>query len=72
MCGACGVSATHIRSGGRGVTSLDAEECAVKCPRGRAATADGDNAVASVGACEHLAEALRTQCEEEATQSVRL
>ena len=60
-CGLCGLSATHIRSGPRGVTSFDADECAVRCQKGRDAAGAGEPAVASVAGCEHLIEALNTQ-----------
>lgn len=61
-CEQCGLSATHIRGGDQGVTSVDPDECAVRCPAGWAAQATGDNAALCVGACEHLLAAVRAKC----------
>ena len=57
-CGECGLWATQIVSGCLGVTSFDAEDCALRCDRGREAKALGDPVCASVLRCQHLAEAL--------------
>lgn len=58
MCGRCGLSATQILSGGLGVTSVDAEQCALRCDIGREAKLSGDPIAASVGKCPHLLTAL--------------
>ena len=57
-CGECGLWATQIVSGGLGVTSFDAEECALRCDKGREAKTLGDPVCASVLKCQHLTVAL--------------
>ena len=54
LCGECGLAATHIRSGDRGVTSFDPDECVARCKAGIEAQAAGEPAVAAV--CENLAD----------------
>jgi hypothetical protein len=59
-CERCGLSATHLRSGGRSMTSFDAEQCEARCEIAKAAT--GDRVAACMGQCPHLAAAL-AMCE---------
>jgi hypothetical protein len=59
ICGECGLAATHIRSGDRGVTSFDPDECVARCKAGIEAQAAGEPAVAHVLACKHLTIALQ-------------
>jgi hypothetical protein len=61
-CGECGLAATHIRSGDRGVTSFDPDECVARCWAGMEAQAQGEPAMARVLACKHLTTALQPHC----------
>jgi hypothetical protein len=58
-CSRCGLTATHIQSGDRGVTSFDTDEGAARCEEGKAAKLAGDSVPARVVQCEHLKQALQ-------------
>jgi len=56
-CVECGLAATRVRSGDRGLTSFSEEAAAALCLRGRDAVA-AQSVLESVAQCEHLAAAI--------------
>jgi len=69
-CACCGLAATHIASGDRGLTSFDAEECMSRCESGRAAKATGVSFMPCELDCPHLKAAVRARIEEAAADTV--
>ena len=58
-CDQCGLCATYVQSGDRGVASFDADEGEARCKKGREVKCAGESSIASVAACEHLVATLR-------------
>ncbi|MCL4713596.1 MAG: hypothetical protein KJZ75_01715 [Hyphomonadaceae bacterium] len=63
-CAECGLAATHVQSGDRGVTSFSEEEAGEKCSRGVAAREAGDAPLRQVARCEHLKRAIADAIDE--------
>jgi hypothetical protein len=57
-CAECGLSATYIQNGDRGLTSFLEESAAELCVRGQAAASEEQSVLERVVNCDHLTEAI--------------